>query len=182
MNRWLVALKVLSPEVISILACIYVSVILWYLIKTEYKNRRWWNRVNGLLSLLSVGIILIFSVLGRKSTDAHVLVLMADSEPWDMISELYRNLFLYYPLGVFLPNVFAGMSDAKSCGYSIPAAFLLSLSIEAWQYWKGTGIAQVSDVAMNTLGAAIGTAVNLAVFSLGKGKNRTVSHGRSDSI
>ena len=40
---------------------------------------------------------------------------------------------------------------------TISIGFLISVSIESWQYFAGTGLAQGTDVIMNTLGAAIGT-------------------------
>lgn len=58
------------------------------------------------------------------------------------------NAFLYFPLGLSL-SVLIGP-------WAILAAFVLSLGIETWQYFAGTGLAQGTDVICNTLGCAIG--------------------------
>ena len=112
--------------------------------------------MNKLLSALALMIILCFTVLGRECSEAHRFILYAHSEPWDLIPELYRNLFLFYPLGLFLPYAISKNSKTERnlVYYLIPLA--LSLSIEIWQYVFGTGVAQVTDVIMNTLGASIG--------------------------
>ena len=47
---------------------------------------------------------------------------------------------------------------------TIGISFLLSLVIESWQYYAGTGTAQVTDVICNTLEAAIGT-LSFLLFS-----------------
>ena len=58
------------------------------------------------------------------------------------------NALLYVPLG-FTLTVLIGPQ-------SILAAFVLSLVIETWQYFAGTGLAQGTDVIMNTLGCVVG--------------------------
>lgn len=67
-------------------------------------------------------------------------------------SEFYRemlmNVILFYPLGLTL-TVLIG-------SWSIVVAFVLSFGIEVWQYVAGTGVAQGSDVLMNTLGCVVG--------------------------
>lgn len=67
-------------------------------------------------------------------------------------SEFYRemlmNVILFYPLGLTL-TVLIG-------SWSIIVAFVLSFGIEVWQYVAGTGVAQGSDVLMNTLECVVG--------------------------
>lgn len=58
------------------------------------------------------------------------------------------NGLLYVPFGINL-SVLIGP-------WSVLAALILSVVIESWQFFAGTGLAQGSDVLMNTLGAAIG--------------------------
>lgn len=63
---------------------------------------------------------------------------------------MIMNGVLYYPLGIALPYV------TGKYRYSVLTGFALSVLIEAWQYCAGTGLAQGSDVIMNTLGVAVG--------------------------
>ena len=67
----------------------------------------------------------------------------------DFYRELFMNALLYYPFGLTLA-AFIGP-------WSILAAFLCSFAVETWQYIAGTGLAQGTDVILNTLGCAIGT-------------------------
>ena len=61
---------------------------------------------------------------------------------------MLMNVFLFFPFGLSL-TVLIGK-------WSVLAAFLLSVTIEVWQYYAGTGLAQGTDVICNTLGCAIG--------------------------
>lgn len=58
------------------------------------------------------------------------------------------NVFLYFPLGLTLGELIGW--------HRIWLALVLAIVIESWQYAVGTGMAQVTDVICNTLGAWIG--------------------------
>ena len=158
MKNWLLALKILFPEYMTLILLAGGSFVLWRLLAAKFRGRAAWRGVHIVLSVLAVAGILRFSVFGRESDGARRFILFADSEPWDFIPELYRNLFLYYPLGLFLPHAIGGEKTARRRGICVLSAFLLSVAVEAWQYALGTGVAHLSDVLMNTAGAAIGAA------------------------
>ena len=69
------------------------------------------------------------------------------------------NVFLYFPLGLTL-SVLTGP-------WSVLMGFVLSLSIESWQYIAGTGLAQGTDVICNTLGVAVGMIHLMKICSTG---------------
>ncbi len=83
--------------------------------------------------------------------------------------EMYMNALLYYPFGLSL-TVLIGP-------WSILISFILSILIELWQYLAGTGVAQGTDVIMNSLGAAIGALPWIIVYFL---KKHTSSESSSD--
>lgn len=60
------------------------------------------------------------------------------------------NLIWFVPLGFLLPL----LTNAKAS--TIFYGFLLSLCIEVSQYIFGTGVSEVEDLILNTLGTAIG--------------------------
>lgn len=91
--------------------------------------------------------ILAYTVLGRTASNDHTFVWTAAIGN-EFIRELYMNALLYYPFGLCL-SVLIGP-------WAIIVSFLLSVTIELWQYISGSGLAQGTDVLMNTLGAAIG--------------------------
>ncbi len=172
MKRILLALKILFPEYMTLILLAGGSFVLWRLLAAKFRGRAAWRGVHIVLSVLAVAGILRFSVFGRESDGARRFILFADSEPWDFIPELYRNLFLYYPLGLFLPHAIGGEETARRRGICVLAAFFLSVAVETWQYAFGTGVAQLSDVLMNTLGAAIGAAAYAGRSRAGAGKGR----------
>lgn len=110
--------------------------------------------IKRLVTLLSVLLLAVsvygiarFTLLGRTPSDSHQFAFAAQYTN-EFYREMFMNALLYYPLGLSL-TVLIGP-------WSIFVAFTLSTSIETWQYFAGTGLAQGTDVIMNTLGTAIG--------------------------
>ena len=99
------------------------------------------------LILLALYGIFSYSVLGRTPSDNHVFTMMS-AYTNEFYREMFMNALLYCPLGLFL-SVLIGP-------WSILASLILSVGIEAWQYFAGTGLAQGTDVLCNTLGCAAG--------------------------
>ena len=82
-------------------------------------------------------------------------------------SELYRsmfmNLLLFMPLGLCMP--FALPKKVKIKGLlTIGAGMVLSIAIEAIQFFFSLGRCETDDVIMNTTGVIIGTSVYLFFF------------------
>jgi VanZ family protein len=115
-----------------------------------------WTAVNLLLLAAACYAILRYTVLGRSPSDTHVIVFFAPygDEFW---REIVMNMLLYFPLGLSLPNVLRRYRS------SVLLAFGGSCTIEFWQFCAGTGMAQGTDVVMNTLGAAVGGTVFCAL-------------------
>lgn len=110
-------------------------------------NVRLTKTIATILLLVASYGVLSHTVLGRLPSDNHTFVFAA-SKGSEFYREMFMNALLYYPLGLSL-TVLIGP-------WSIPIALLSSTLIESWQYFAGTGVAQGTDVIMNTLGAAIG--------------------------
>ena len=125
--------------------------IVWYgLLFLSQRNtviKRLVTVLSVLLLTASVYAIFQLTYLGRTPSDNHQFAFAAQYTN-EFYREMFMNALLYYPLGLSL-TVLIGP-------WSILVAFILSTSIETWQYFAGTGLAQGTDVLMNTLGAAIG--------------------------
>lgn len=70
------------------------------------------------------------------------------------------NLIWFVPLGLLLPVLIP--CGKKVIGYG----FLLSLAIEFSQFMFGTGVTEVEDLILNTLGCAIGYGLYLLICRL----------------
>ena len=123
------------------------GLVLWTIAPRKL-DRRLWLGCNALGVVLSIYLILALTTLRRTPSDTHTLVFALPGSG-DFLREMVMNAALYFPLGLCL-SVLIGKK-------TIFAAFLLSLGIEAWQYFTGSGVAQGTDLIMNTLGAALGT-------------------------
>ena len=115
-----------------------------------------------LILLFSLWAIIHYSVASRAASDLHIFLFSTtfDALGEEFYREMVMNLFLYFPLGVSLSFLIGPCS--------ILAAFALPLSIESWQYFAGTGLAQGTDVICNTLGCAIGALQYLIVKFLNR--------------
>lgn len=120
--------------------------VIWGVFLAKFKKA---SKIISLIGvIISVYAILNYTVIGRTSTSAHVFV-FASSNQDEFWREMFMNALLYIPLGMSF-SMFLG-------SWTIPLAFILSIVIEFWQYIMGTGLAQGTDVIMNTLGSFIGT-------------------------
>jgi len=119
----------------------------FFVLLKRLMSRKAWIGFNILFTAAALAIIAEYSVLGRVPSDNHELVFFAYRGA-DFYREMILNALLYFPLGLSLTELVGG--------WSIGCALLISLSIETWQYFAGTGFAQGTDVIMNTFGCAIG--------------------------
>lgn len=136
-----------STSVNTIIWVMTIGVLVWTLLSIALFNKKIWKTINGVLLFVSVVGILQYTVLGRSSSSNHVFVMILQ-EHEDPIWEMGMNAFLYFPFGLTL-TVLVGK-------WSIVIALFLSVTIEAWQFLFGTGLAQGTDIIMNTLGTVIG--------------------------
>ena len=132
------------------------GIILWTILWSCFRrHRKFWIIFNVIICLPVLYLVLRYTVLYRTPSDDHQFMFFAPFNS-EFYRELLMNVLLFYPLGLTL-TVLIGP-------WSILVAFILSFGIESWQYIAGTGVAQVSDVLMNTLGCAIGTVPYLIRF------------------
>lgn len=135
---------------IIVLGCVILWLFIEFLINKI--NKPWsmlmWGAVNATGLLFALYCILFYTVLGRTPSDQHIFTFFAPYTN-EFYREMLMNAFLYFPFGLTLSTLIGPVS--------ILVGFVVSLAIESWQYFAGTGVAQGTDVIMNTLGAAIGT-------------------------
>lgn len=145
------------------LSALSIFVILIFIAFTAFlyatRNRNALSKaIAAILLIAAIYGILSYTVLGRVPSDEHTFVFATHNS--ESSREMFMNALLYYPLGLSL-SIFLGP-------WSILVAFLLSLLIESWQYFAGTGLAQGTDVIMNTIGVAIGVLPWLIVQQIAK--------------
>ena len=140
------AMKLWKLSLVSVCAMVAWCALAHYSGK-NIKGKKTFRIISVLMMVLAIYAIFAYTVLNRKAGGVHQFVLVNQYNP-EYFRELYMNGLLYLPLGLAL-SVFLGP-------WTILVAFLLSIGIEVWQYVAGTGLAQGTDVLMNTVGAAIG--------------------------
>ena len=142
----LFGIRIYALSAKTVILIIFLLGFIWGVLQ-HLLNRKLWKFINVAAVLCSLYGVLLYSAIGRQPSVEHVIAFFAPSGN-EFFRELLMNVFLYFPLGLSL-TVLIGP-------WAILAGFALSLGIECWQYFAGTGLAQGTDVLCNTLGCAIG--------------------------
>lgn len=125
----------------SVIAITVVGLTSWTIVYAVTNNTQdgrinlIWRVINGGVAVVTLIIILNYTLMNRTADGIHTMPYALGS---NSITEKSRKK--YFP--VFI---------------TIIAALLLSIGIELIQHLYNFGNAELSDIIMNTLGAAIGT-------------------------
>ncbi|MEP7277589.1 MAG: VanZ family protein, partial [Bacteroidota bacterium] len=80
---------------------------------------------------------------------------LISADRWLFISDLFGNIILFLPLPFFLFFIFGIKKSSKI----IFVSCLTSICIEFIQFFFSIGMADIDDVILNTLGAALGVVI-----------------------
>ena len=86
--------------------------------------------------------------------------------PGQFIYHIFGNMLWFVPVGFFLSRLFPGARPH----HALLAGLALSLLVETLQYLLGTGLPDIDDLLLNTLGAGLGGLV------FRKGSNRRMEN------
>lgn len=111
--------------------------------------------------LLAVALIIAMTVWGRRSGSRCELSLIpfitfvkAKNTPV-LYRSMFMNFLLFMPFGLSLPFALPEKVKLRPL-IVILSGFVLSVAVEATQYFKKFGECETDDVIMNTLGVAAG--------------------------
>lgn len=133
------------------------------------RGARWRGRVafvlNLILTLLGLAVVALVTFVRRGSVEHRVVlypfrVLYGMKAPGDYWQVTIMNFVLYVPFACglcFCLERCRGWLRQHPALATVMICLLLSLLAEALQYITGSGLAEVDDVLVNTLGAALGT-------------------------
>lgn len=161
MSSFFVRIYVL--DISTVLIAIPILLLVWSVIgATFYK---YMQIIGAVLAVIAIGAILYATVLSRSGSSKDVyLIPFSTFERAKIQPEFYRsmlmNVFLFVPLGLSLPFVYSG-STGKRILFTVLTGLLLSVTIEAIQYFVHLGMTETDDVICNTLGTAIGSCAYL---------------------
>lgn len=135
-------------------------VLLWTAIGKRAGKQLWWKLFNAAVVLGIVSAILYTTVYTRgENPQVPVLMPFHSFIEARIQPELYRamlmNIFLFEPIGLSLPHILPKKTHPVAA--TVVFAMLLSIGIEAAQFYFHLGRCETDDVIMNTLGAVIGT-------------------------
>lgn len=150
-------------DISTILISIPILLLVWSVIGAVFY--KYIRIIGAVMAVIAIGAILYITVLTRSESGAGAdFIPFSSFERAKIQPEMYRsmlmNVFLFVPLGLSLPYVFSG-SIAKRILLAILIGFLLSVTVEAIQYFAHLGMAETDDVICNTVGTSIGSCAYL---------------------
>ena len=158
-NRLLHAIY--ASNISTILIAIPIMLLVWSVIGAFlYKHMRIICTVMAVIVICAILYITVFS-RGERGIGADFIP-FSSFERAKIQPEMYRsmlmNVFLFVPFGLALSFIFGGKTG-KRILLTILVGLLLSVTVEAIQYFAHLGMAEVDDLIYNTLGTAIGSCV-----------------------
>ena len=169
-------------DISTILITIPILVLVWSVIGGMFY--KYMRIIGAVMAVIAIGAILYITVFSRGESGAGAdFIPFSSFERAKIQPEMYRsmlmNVFLFVPLGLSLPFIF-GESKRKRILLTILAGLLLSVTVEAIQYFAHLGKAETDDVICNTLGTAIGSCAYLLALLWRKLLNKTKERRSSD--
>lgn len=154
MFRWIYSLPLWKIILYSI-----VAIVFWGKLSIKVSGRLW-NRINKILLLFSAFAVIYVTLFRTAYLSELVLMpfysfIEAQQQP-EMYRSMLMNVFLFLPMGIFMPFVL-DKRVRHNIICTIIVAMLFSTAIEITQYVFCLGRCETDDVIMNTLGAAAGS-------------------------
>lgn len=160
------------PVHILVISAIGISVLWELLAMTILKKYK--IILSYILCSCYLFIVLYFTILMRENGSVREveLIPLYSIANWNIYKEeVFLNVLLFYPLGVFL-SCLIGNSMRKRCFVVVLAATVSSVSIEIMQYVYGRGKAETDDVIFNVFGAVLGVFVCSAIQKIIRRKRK----------
>lgn len=96
-----------------------------------------------------------------------ILIYLSGEPSWNIaIRNIGGNIVPFIPLGIFIPLIHKRLSKWK---YVFIISFILSLMLEGMQVLLQTGVFDIDDILLNTLGVVVGFGTFLYLRSRQKG-------------
>lgn len=169
-------------DISTILISIPILLLVWSVIGAAFY--KYMRIIGAVMAVIAVTAVLYVTVLTRSESGAGAdFIPFSSFERAKIQPEFYRsmlmNVFLFVPLGLSLPFVFGG-GTGKRILLTILVGLLLSVTVEAIQFFAHLGLAETDDVICNTLGTAIGSCAYLLALLWRKLFNKTKERRTSD--
>lgn len=152
-------LRIYAQPLYLVVVEMIMLIILWAWLKNRYGKQLWCRLFNLVVFIIVVFAILYTTLYSRTEIYQEPVFIpfhsfyQAKAQP-----EIYRamlmNIFLFEPIGLSLPNILP--KKVHPVATTVIIAMLLSVLIEAAQYYFCLGRCEIDDVIMNTLGAVTG--------------------------
>ena len=134
--------------------------------------------VGGIAAIFAFLLVLYVTVLSRGEIVEDIVLMPGYSFSRAAHSEEYlrmvlMNIFLFVPFGASVSLAWGGKKPCKVIPATIGLGAILTVVIEAVQYFFRLGCAETDDVICNVLGTVIGLLPYIVTCGIVKRRNRT---------
>lgn len=154
------ALPLIEVNLIMCAGIVLWTLLFWLVGRHYYRHFR---IVNLVMAVIAIIAIIYITIMSRNPNTQNVEVNLIPFYSFCKVQhqpEVYRsmvmNVFLFFPLGLFLPFAISGTKNGAVIKM-LTFAVLISALIELFQFKFRLGSCETDDVIMNTLGAAVGS-------------------------
>ena len=146
-------------DISTILITIPILLLVWSVIGAAFY--KYMRIIGAVMAVIAIGAILYITVFARGESGVGAdFIPFSSFERAKIQPEMYRsmlmNVFLFVPFGLALPFAFGGETGERIL-LTILVGLLLSVTVEAIQYFAHLGMTETDDVICNTVGTAIGS-------------------------
>lgn len=148
-----------------IVICMFLWLLLWKILgkfsRKNFQRNVVWKCGNSMVFLGILTTIIHITLSNRSSGTSEAIMIPFHSfvearvQP-EMYRSMLMNVFLFFPIGLSLPNILPDRWK-HSALIAVVFAFLLSSSVEFLQYRYQLGRVEIDDVICNTFGCMVGT-------------------------
>ncbi|MBQ3417943.1 MAG: VanZ family protein [Ruminococcus sp.] len=162
-------------NILAVIIAMPILLAVWSVLSVLFKEKTTWICVIAVA--ISIVLIIYITVFSRGESEPGLDLIpfssfvRARTQP-HMYRSMLMNVFLFFPLGLFLPYLIEGGIKRRIL-LTVSWGLLLSVTVELIQLIFSIGLCETDDVICNTLGAALGSLAYPLSVLWTKRKNKT---------
>lgn len=158
--------KLYALPIYTYVLAFVILIVFWIIISCvmyKYNKQKVWKIINLVLFVISVILILTFTVFRRTpGSNSEVLLnpltlFYRGREQPETYRSIFMNIELFIPFGMFLPYLFKSEKTSKVFLLTLLIGLACSVMVETIQFIFAFGQADTADVLCNVFGVFIGS-------------------------
>ena len=146
-------------NILIVIVAMPILLAVWSVLSVLFKEKTTWICV--IAAAVSIVLVIYITVFSRGESEPGLdLIPFSSFVRARTLPHMYRsmlmNVFLFFPLGLFLPFLIEGGIKRRIL-LTVSWGLALSVTVELIQFIFAIGLCETDDVICNTAGAALGS-------------------------